>query len=234
MKTLMLKEIFTIACISYMVLSCSQSKNELYSKNALPALADHEVSKSRDEDIHQDEYRILTGKGKTEYIKVLKSFSWFSQKEASQQKEIIRNIEKDTEVKYAFLTLGDMSFDTEGLESAESYQNILNEFIKVAGVQQQIRNIQVSEQNNLINITILTTNNDELHYTVDINKNQDWIDSDFDQFINNQLLPKTNTDKKFFGLPAVDQVANLIFISQKDFDTAKKIGLIPTDDVFME
>lgn len=233
MKTMMMK-ILTMAGISCMALSCTQSKTDLYSKNALPTPATHEIPKPGNENNPQDEYRILTGKGKAEYIKVLKSFSWFSQKETSQQKEIIRNIEKDTEVKYAFLTLRDMSFDTEGFESAESYQDILNEFIKVAGVKQQIRNIKVSEQNNLINIAILTTNNEELHYTVDINKNQDWIDSDFDQFINNQLLPKTNTDKKFFGLPAVDQIANLIFISQKDFDTAKKIGLIPTDDVFME
>ncbi|WP_131368641.1 hypothetical protein [Chryseobacterium luteum] len=237
MKTTLLKEIFTTLSILFTVLSCSQTKNEMFSKQVLPALPNEGVSKFgfENDSIRIDEYRILTAKGKSEYIKVLKSFSWFDEKNEDKKKEIIKILENDLEVNYSFLALEDLSFDTEGFETAESYKNLLKEMIKIAEIENQIKKINVVEKRNLINITILTNKNEELKYTVDINEIQDWIDTNFiEQLINEQLLPKTNNNKKFIALPAIDQIANVIFISQNDFEQAKKNGLIPSDDIFME
>ncbi|MBD8084658.1 hypothetical protein [Chryseobacterium caseinilyticum] len=237
MKTTLLKEIFTILSILFTVLSCSQTKNELYSKQVLPALPYEGVSKfgAENDSIRIDEYRILTAKGKSEYIKVLKTFDWFNEKSEVKKKEIINTIENDLEANYSFLALEDLSFDAEGFETAESYKNLLNEMIKIAEVENQIKKINVTKERNLINISILTNKNEELKYAVDINENQDWIDTNFiEQFINGQLLSKTNNRKIFIALPAIDQIANITFISQSDFEKAKKNGLIPSDDIFLE
>lgn len=237
MTTTVLKEILTILSILSTTLSCSQTINEMHSKNVLPALPNENVTKFgyENDSTKTDEYKILTGKGKSEYIKVLKSFSWFDEKNEDKKKEIIRTLENDLEVNYSFLALGDLSFDTEGFDTSESYKNLLKEMIKIAEIENQIKKINVAEKRNLINISILTNKNEELKYRIDINKNQDWIDTNFiEQLINEQLLPKININKKFIALPAIDQIANVIFISQNDFEQAKKNGLIPSDDIFME
>ena len=118
--------------------------------------------------------------------------------------EIIKTIEDDLESNYSFLALEDLSFDTEGFDTAESYKNLLKELIKITEIENQIKKINVVKKKNLINIKILTNKGEELKYNVDIDENQDWIDFTFiEQFINAQLLPMMNNNKKFIALPAI-------------------------------
>ncbi|MDP2161859.1 MAG: hypothetical protein Q8K02_15360, partial [Flavobacterium sp.] len=223
--------------ILIMTISCSQSKNQINSKIVFPTLSNENVMKSdyQNDSTRTDEYKALIAKGKSEYIKVLKNFNWFDEKSEVKKIETIKTIKNDLDSNYSFLALADLSFDTEGFETAESYKKLLKEMIKIAKIENQIKNINVVEKMNLINISVITNKNEELKYSVDLNENQDWIDINFiEQLINGQLLPKTNNNKKFLALPAIDQIVKVIFISQNDFEQAKKIGLIPSDDIFVE
>jgi len=237
MKTTVQNKTIMILSILISTISCSQTKNEINSKTALPITLKENVMNLENENDSTkiDEYKVLTSKGKSEYIKVLKKFIWFVEKSEVKKLEIIKTIEDDLESNYSFLALEDLSFDTEGFDTAESYKNLLKELIKITEIENQIKKINVVKKKNLINIKILTNKGEELKYNVDIDENQDWIDFTFiEQFINAQLLPMMNNNKKFIALPAIDQIASIIFLSENDFEHAKRIGLIPSDDIFVE
>lgn len=190
--------------------------------------------KYKNDSIKTDPYRILVAKGKTEYLKVLETTSWFKQKEELKKKEIVNIIQNELDANYLFMALSDFNFDTEGFDTAASYKNFLAEIVKIAGIQKEVNHLKVIKNENFINISV-AVNSKFLEYSVNINEHQDWLDSNFiEQFINEQLLPKAKSDKKFFWLPAIDQIGNLIFVSKNEFEEATKIGLIPLDDIFME
>lgn len=215
-----------IAATLAMILATSAFSQIQDKKHFTRISIDERVSKSdyKIDSLKIDPYGILTAKGKTEYLEVLKKNDWFKRKEDVRKKEIIYAIQNDLDVRYLFLALEDFNFDTEGFETAESYKKLLNELINIAGVQKKIKNVKVFRKGHLINISVLVNNN-YLEYKININENQDWIDLNFvGLFINEQLLSKADCTQKFFLLPAIDQIGNLIFISAEELEEAIKIG----------
>lgn len=179
-------------------------------------------------------YKSVVSQGKDSYIHLLKSWRWFIHKNEQQKYDILKRIE-DSNNSYVFLALSDYNFDTEGFTEAESYKYILQKLIEIAGIQNQVFRISVTQSNELISVIVVTQNKDELTYSIDLRKHQDWIDLDFVfVFFNEQLLRTTGTDKKILGLPATDQSADLIFISEADYNDAIEIGIIPAENYFFE
>lgn len=231
MKTAYKKIIFLIINLIFLNSVYSQSKNDsIIKKNEI----NENVKKAKDS-IMKDEYRKLISKGKDEYLNVLKSFEWFNKKSDSKKNEIINILKNDLEVNYSFFALEELSFDAEGFDTSEAYEDLIENMIDVADIKHLINKIVVTKKNNFINITVIIKNGKKLNNSIDIDNNGDWIDPEFiDSFFNNQLLSELNISENFINLPVVDQVSNLIFISKNDYSKAIEIGLIPNDNIFIE
>ena len=231
MKTAYKKIIFLLFNLIFFGSVYSQSKNDsIIKKNEI-----NENVKNAKNSIMKREYRKLISKGKDEYLNVLKSFEWFNKKSETKKNEIINILKNDLEVNYSFFALEELSFDSEGFDTSEAYEDLIKNMIRIADIKHLIKKTVVTKKNNLINITVIIKNGKKLNYSVDINNNGDWIDPEFiDSFFNNQLLSELNISENFMSLPVVDQVANLIFISKNDYSKAIEIGLIPNDNIFIE
>jgi hypothetical protein len=179
-----------------------------------------------------DKYKNLTSKGKNEYLKALENIGWFDFSNISKDM-INKRLKKIKENERFVFCLYDLSFDAEGFEDAESYKSLLKEIIKIIGLNDYKINVRKSNKNN-INIKIETKNN-TYDYFVRLDETEDWIDwTVIDYYINN-LLAGENIDKKFLPIPPEDQTVQFIFINEKVYEKAKKVGIIPeSQGYFME
>lgn len=172
-----------------------------------------------------DKYKNLTSKGKDEYLKVLENIGWFNFSSVSKDiiNERIKKIEENERFVYC---LYDLSFDAEGFEDADSYKSLLEEMIKIIGLKDYKINVKKNSKKNAINIEIETKNNLYVHF-VDLDETGDWIDWAVIDYYINSLLVGENIDKQFLPIPPEDQTVQFVFIDEKIYERAKKIGIIP-------
>jgi hypothetical protein len=172
-----------------------------------------------------DKYKDLTSKGKNEYLKALGNIGWFDLSNVSK-KIINKRLEKIKENERFVFCLYDLIFDAEGFEDTGSYKSLLEEIIKITGLEDYKINVEKNDKENNINIKIETRNN-VYDYFVNLDETEDWIDwTVIDYYINN-LLARENIDKKFLPIPPEDQTVQFIFIDEKIYQKAKKFGIIP-------
>jgi hypothetical protein len=85
--------------------------------------------------------------------------------------------------------------------------------------------LKIYRKNNL-NIEIKTKNN-VYDYCVDLDETEDWIDLTLIDYCINNLLTEENIDNKFLPIPPEDQTVQFIFIDEKIYEKAKKVGILP-------
>jgi hypothetical protein len=175
-----------------------------------------------------DKYKDLTSKGKNEYLNTLENIGWFDFSNA--QKDIInKRLEKIKENERFVFCLYDLSFDAEGFEDSDSYKSLLEEMIKIIELKNYKLNVKKDNKKNNINITI-ETKNSTYDYFVDLDETEDWIDWTVIDYYMNNLLTKESIDKKFLPIPPEDQTVQFIYINEKIYKKAKKIGIIPENE----
>jgi hypothetical protein len=172
-----------------------------------------------------NKYKDLTSKGRNEYLKALENIGWFNFSNLS--KDIINKRLKEIEENDKFVfCLYDLSFDAEGFEDVGSYKSLLEEIMKIIQMKDYKINVGKSKKGNNINIKIETKNN-VYDYFVDLDETDDWVDwTVIDYYINN-LVAGENIYKKFLPIPPEDQTMQFIFIDEKIYEKAKKVGIIP-------
>jgi hypothetical protein len=101
--------------------------------------------------------------------------------------------------------------------------------IKIIELKNYKLNVKKDNKKNNINITIETKNN-TYDYFVDLDETEDWIDWTVIDYYMNNLLTKENIDKKFLPIPPENQTVQFIYINEKIYKKAKKIGIIPENE----
>lgn len=171
-------------------------------------------------------YTLLTEEGPQAYLKALADAGWFNWP-LNDRDALAQRFQAQARSEEYVCDLYHLAFDAEGFADEQGYVQLLDEIIRISGLQVLERAVRLDDQVRRITIT-LTTARGTYTYTVDLNEARDRLDEDFlVRFINGEVLEAEQLEGRSFSLPIVDQIARFVFVPPALHQRAIAAEVIP-------
>ena len=133
------------------------------------------------------------------------------------------------EPRHMVFTLSEYSLDPEGFYNGDDYKGLLISLCRAFEIELPTENVIVEESDS-IKLTIQTANGNITYYGT---QEDDWLQDEFFDFINDELLPELGEERIFYVLPPAEAQAELVFQYPDVIEAAIDAGVIPDDDYFV-
>ena len=169
-----------------------------------------------------------------EIIETLESIGWFSNYQRSEKEDLqiklINAFAKDPSS--AFFTLAVFSFDVECIDGRGDYENIIESLAKSSFGKFNPQNVKddFDFEKKVAMVSFIYQGKE---YSVNVSIEDDWFQFEVIDLIN-QSLREADYKEQFLSLPARDQSAELVFVSNEIYAVAVSEKIIPEGDVYFE
>lgn len=158
----------------------------------------------------------------------LAEVGWLDQlpeaKRASLPDELRQWHERNPE--WAYLALATGGFDAEMIEDDDSYPSVLDSYREASGGAFDPQNVESTAEYD--DVATVAFDLSGRRFEVELPFEDDYVSEEFEPFLN-QALGKCGIERRFFTLPAIDQICYVVFVTPKVYNLARRKGIIPAE-----